>query len=88
MSGAMTAFEKALQLTLFIGAARAACTPERAALLRQGLTGPLEDYEAGRYGEEDVIDLVRQLMPDGWQPAPEWAEALKNAGFTDGDSGK
>lgn len=84
----MTGFEKALQLTLFVGAARASCTTEEAALLRQGLMGPLEDYEAGRYDEEDIIDLVRQLMPDGWQPAPDWALALANAGFTDKDSGK
>ena len=84
----MSHFKKAIQLGLFVGAARASCTTEEAVLLRQGLMGPLEDYKAGRCDEEDIIDLVRQLMPDGWQPAPEWAEALEDAGFTDKDSGK
>ena len=84
----MSHFKKALQLGLFVGAARASCTPEEAVLLRQGLMGPLEDYGAGRYDEKDIIDIVRQIMPDGWQPAPEWAKALKDAGFTDGDRGK
>lgn len=80
--------DEAIRLTLFVGAARAACTPEEAAALRAGLRGPLEDYRAGRYSESDIIDIVRQLMPDGWEPAPEWAEALGRAGFTRGETGK
>lgn len=80
--------DEAIRLTLFVGAARASLSPESAAVLRYELAAPLEEYRAGRYDESDIIDIVRQLMPDGWEPAPEWEEALKNAGFTRGETGK
>lgn len=79
---------KALQLGLYVGAARADLSPAGVAVLRQELAGPLEDYRAGRYDEDDIIDIVDQVMPDGWQPTEEWSAALEAAGFTRGCPGK
>ena len=69
-------------LTVYVGAARADCTPEEAAVLRQELSGPLDDYQAGWYDESDIIDIVNQLMPAGWAPSGDWKKQLDVLGFT------
>jgi hypothetical protein len=83
----VTSLGEALVLVMYIAAARSDCSPVEAALLRQELQGPLDDYRAGRYGEGDVIDIVNQIMPDGWTPSGEWRNQLEALGFTPGHSG-
>lgn len=87
MPGEVTSLGDALILVTYVGAARADCTPEDAVLLRHGLEGPLEDYRAGQYDEDDIIDIVNQLMPTGWSPSGDWKRQLDALGFTPGSAG-
>lgn len=84
----MTTLNDALTLIIYVGAARADSTPEGAAVLRQELSGPLDDYRAGLYDEWDIIDIVDQLMPEGWAPSGDWERQLEALGFARGCPGK
>lgn len=63
-------FTKALSLTMYLGAARADANPEQLAVLRS----KVDEFKAlimdGKYAEVKL--LVREVMPEGWVPGPEW----------------
>lgn len=84
----MIPFHRGLLLALYLGAARASLFPDRAAIFRQELAGPLEDYRIGLYDEEDLMSIVDQFMGPDWKPGKEWQKQMDALGFTRGNPGK